>query len=44
MVLDSAKASRLWNWKPATPAQDIFNEIAAHAEANPGWLDLSAPL
>ncbi|MDR1012220.1 MAG: NAD-dependent epimerase/dehydratase family protein, partial [Opitutaceae bacterium] len=31
MVLDSAKASRLWNWKPATPAQDIFNEIAAHA-------------
>ncbi|MDR2675293.1 MAG: NAD-dependent epimerase/dehydratase family protein [Opitutaceae bacterium] len=44
MVLDSAKAKRLWDWTPATPVQDILNEIAEHAGAHPGWLELSAPL
>ncbi len=43
MVLDSAKAGRLWDWRPATPVQDILNEIAEHAQGHPGWLDLSAP-
>ncbi len=44
MVLDSAKAKRLWNWQAATATPAILGEIAAHARANPGWLDLSAPL
>ena len=44
MVLDSAKARRLWNWTPATPASEILNEIAEHAENHPTWLELSAPL
>ena len=44
MVLDSAKAARVWDWRPATPVAAVLEEIAAHAEANPGWLDLSAPL
>jgi CDP-paratose 2-epimerase len=44
MVLDSAKAARLWRWKPALATSVILEEIAAHARANPGWLDLSAPL
>jgi CDP-paratose 2-epimerase len=44
MVLDSAKAARVWNWKPTTPTAAILEEIAAHAEAHPEWLDLSAPL
>lgn len=44
MVLDSAKAARLWNWRPATPTAAILEEIAAHARTNPTWLDLSAPL
>jgi len=44
MVLDSAKATRLWSWRPQTPAAIILEEIAAHARANPTWLDLSAPL
>jgi len=44
VVLDSAKAARLWDWAPATPREEILSEIAAHAQANPGWLDLSAPL
>jgi len=43
MVLDSAKAARLWDWRPLTPMNAILEEIAAHARANPGWLDLSAP-
>jgi CDP-paratose 2-epimerase len=43
MVLDHAKASRLWDWKPSTPRESILSEIALHAEANPGWLELSAP-
>jgi len=44
IVLDSAKAARLWQWKPALSTTVILDEIAAHARANPGWLDLSAPL
>jgi CDP-paratose 2-epimerase len=44
MVLDSAKAARVWKWKPATPVDTILDEIAAHADAHPEWLDLSAPL
>lgn len=43
MVLDSSKASRLWNWRPQTSTAVILDEIAAHARANPAWLDLSAP-
>lgn len=42
VVLDSAKASRLWQWRPSIPAREIFEEIAVHAEAHPAWLDLSA--
>lgn len=44
MVLDSAKAARLWNWHPQTPTETVLDEIAAHAQINPNWLDLSAPL
>jgi CDP-paratose 2-epimerase len=44
IVLDHAKATRGWNWQPATPTPAILDEIAQHAEKNPGWLDLSAPL
>jgi CDP-paratose 2-epimerase len=44
MVIDAAKARRLWGWSPATPTRDILEEIAVHAEAHADWLDLSAPL
>jgi CDP-paratose 2-epimerase len=42
MVLDSAKATRLWNWRPATNTAAILDEIAGHAQAHPDWLELSA--
>jgi CDP-paratose 2-epimerase len=44
IVLDHAKATRLWDWRPATPATAVLEEIARHAEQHPGWLDLSTPL
>ncbi|OQB91245.1 MAG: CDP-paratose 2-epimerase [Verrucomicrobia bacterium ADurb.Bin122] len=44
IVLDHAKATRLWQWQPQTPTSAILDEIAAHAQAHPDWLDLSAPL
>lgn len=44
MVLDPAKAHRIWQWQPVTPLSAILEEIAAHARAHPDWLELSAPL
>lgn len=40
MVLDPTLAAETWDWHPATPIQDILEEIARHAEANPIWLEL----
>jgi CDP-paratose 2-epimerase len=42
IVLDHARASRIWNWMPQTSTKTIFEEIAEHAQRNPNWLDLSA--
>ena len=44
IVLNSAKAARLWQWQPSTSTTAILTEIAAHARLNPQWLDVSAPL
>jgi len=44
LVLDHAKATRRWGWQPATPTAAILEEIAQHAEQNPGWLELSTPV
>lgn len=43
IVLDHARATTIWDWKPATPTVAVLEEIAQHAEQNPGWLELSAP-
>jgi CDP-paratose 2-epimerase len=42
VVLDSALAGKLWDWRPTTAPEAILDEIARQAEADPGWLDLSA--
>jgi CDP-paratose 2-epimerase len=44
IVLDHAKATRLWDWRPQTTTDAILDEIAEHAREHPGWLDISAPL
>jgi CDP-paratose 2-epimerase len=41
VVLSSAKAERLWQWRPTTPVTSIWEEIASHAAAHPDWLRLS---
>jgi CDP-paratose 2-epimerase len=44
IVLDAAKAGRVWGWHPQTATEAILEEIAAHATAHPNWLELSEPL
>jgi CDP-paratose 2-epimerase len=43
MVLDSRRAFDKWGWKVQTPIESLLDEIAAHAERHPDWLELSAP-
>jgi CDP-paratose 2-epimerase len=38
VVLDHAAATMRHGWKPAYTAERIFEEIADHAERDPGWL------
>jgi CDP-paratose 2-epimerase len=42
MVLDTNLVHDAWEWVPQTPVQTILDEIAAHAQANPNWLQFSA--
>jgi CDP-paratose 2-epimerase len=44
MVLNSAKAAELWQWRPEVSLHSILDEIAEHAQKHPDWLQLSAPL
>jgi CDP-paratose 2-epimerase len=42
VVLDRRQADQWWGWGPQTSTEAILEEIAAHAEANPDWLELSS--
>jgi CDP-paratose 2-epimerase len=44
LVMDSSLAEETWEWRPAKSIKTILNEIAEHAEAHPGWLEMSAAL
>jgi CDP-paratose 2-epimerase len=44
LVMDSSLASRIWGWKLQTSLSEILEEIARHAEENPGWLGISGAL
>jgi CDP-paratose 2-epimerase len=39
LVLDSSRALAATGWKPEVSLTAILDEIAEHAEANPGWLE-----
>jgi len=41
VVMDSHDAGRDFGWKIETPAVDLLEEIARHAEDNPDWLERS---
>lgn len=43
VVLDSSFAERIWGWRPQTSTDEICEEIAAHAQQHPDWLEKSAP-
>jgi len=41
LVLDSALAKAAWAWEPTRKLESILQEIAAHAEQNAEWLEVS---
>lgn len=41
VVLDSQLARRVWQWAPCSSKEQIFEEIAAFAEAHPDWLQMA---
>lgn len=41
MVMDSHRAERQWQWRAEFSLQQLFEEVAVHAEEHPDWLDLS---
>jgi CDP-paratose 2-epimerase len=43
VIMDSGDAERDFGWRIETPMERVLEEIARHAERNPGWLELSAP-
>ena len=42
LVMDSRLAEKTWGWRSTITLEAILEEIARHAEQNPGWLDISA--
>lgn len=40
-VLDATQTRTTWNWSPQKSTIEILTEIAAHAKANPNWLESS---
>jgi CDP-paratose 2-epimerase len=44
LVMDNAQTTGKFDWRPQRDLASILDEIAKHAERNPGWLDLSSPL
>jgi CDP-paratose 2-epimerase len=41
LILDSSLARKTFGWQPSTTLNDIFTEIADHAEKHPDWLEVS---
>lgn len=42
LVLDSTGVQNAWEWTPKVGLEETWEEIATHAEANPGWLEMTA--
>jgi CDP-paratose 2-epimerase len=41
-VLDASRAGEMWRWAPIRTTEDVLEEILAHAQMHPDWLDISA--
>jgi CDP-paratose 2-epimerase len=44
IVLDSSLAQRQWGWTAQRSKEEIWEEIAEHAEEHPDWLQISQAL
>lgn len=42
IVLDNSTAIKTWGWSPNLTKEEIFEEIALHAEMNPNWMNVSS--
>ena len=42
MVLDCRAAAQRWQWRPQRRLESLLEEIAAHAQRHPDWLDLTS--
>lgn len=42
LLLDDAKARRVWDWQPEITKDQLFEEVAAFADAQPSWMSVSA--
>jgi CDP-paratose 2-epimerase len=40
LVMDWGRAKSCWGWEPRIKLDAILEEIAKHAEENPGWLEI----
>jgi CDP-paratose 2-epimerase len=43
VIMDASDAAHDFGWRIEIPMERVFEEIAQHAECNPGWLETSAP-
>jgi CDP-paratose 2-epimerase len=43
MVMDSRRVQSHYSWQPQMPLSAILDEIAAHHQQHPDWLDVSQP-
>jgi CDP-paratose 2-epimerase len=41
VVLDSTRAQKLFDWEPEMTLPNILDEIAAHVETHPDWLNMA---
>jgi len=42
LVMDCRAAARRWDWKPQQKLFSLLEQLAAHAEKHPDWLDLTS--
>ncbi len=43
LVMDNARTTAEFDWRPQRDLPSVLDEIANHAQSNPNWLDLSSP-
>jgi CDP-paratose 2-epimerase len=42
LLLDDARARQVWDWQPEITRDQLFEEVAAFADAQPSWMAVSA--